>query len=119
MSLELVTLRTDDGIDLDGAWYFTPATIPSRPAAVLVVHGLTWNFYRGPSRWLPPLLAAAGYPCLALNMRDHDLGEVKDFALSHNDLAAGIADPPFKRGRPPAEGRSPDPTQARDGLTAR
>ncbi|MBV9734357.1 MAG: hypothetical protein JO209_00505 [Acidisphaera sp.] len=91
MSLELVTLNTADGIELDGAWYPAPGTIPSHAARVLVVHGLTWNFYRGPSRWLPPLLAAAGHPCLALNMRDHDLNEVKDFDLSHNDLAAGIA----------------------------
>lgn len=55
-----------------------------------MVHGLTWNFYRGPSRWLPPLLADAGYACLSLNMRDHDLQEPKDFDLAHHDLRAGI-----------------------------
>src|SRR5262249_17519175 len=48
------------------------------------------NFYRGPSRWLPPRLAEAGYACLSLNMRDHDLQEPKDFELSHHDIRAGV-----------------------------
>jgi alpha-beta hydrolase superfamily lysophospholipase len=86
---ELVTVTTADGVDLDGALYAAPGG--TRPwARLLVVHGLTWNFYRGPSRWLPPLLAEAGCECLAINMRDHDLPEPKDFELSHHDLRAGI-----------------------------
>ena len=35
------------------------------------------------------LLAGAGYTCLSLNMRDHDLSEPKDFELAHHDLRAG------------------------------
>jgi hypothetical protein len=88
MLVDLVTLTTADGIELDGALY-APAS-PARPGAILMVHGLTWNFYRGPSRWLPPLLAAAGHACLSINMRDHDLTEPKDFELAHHDLRAGI-----------------------------
>lgn len=84
---ELVTVTTADGVELDGALYRSPA---QSTASVLMVHGLTWNFYRGPSRWLPPLLAASGYPCLSLNMRDHDLAEPRDFELAHHDLSAGI-----------------------------
>src|SRR5207302_10798332 len=61
-----------------------------RRASILMVHGLTWNFYRGPSRWLPPMLADDGYACLSLNMRDHDLAEPRDFELAHHDLRAGI-----------------------------
>jgi pimeloyl-ACP methyl ester carboxylesterase len=91
MPLELVTLKTCDRMELDGAWYISSAEVSCRAAAILVVHGLGWNFYRGPSRWLPPLFAASGYPCLALNMRDHDLKEVQDFDLSGHDIAAGIA----------------------------
>jgi alpha-beta hydrolase superfamily lysophospholipase len=88
---ELVTVLSADGVDLDGALYESP-TSSSRPRArVLMVHGLTWNFYRGPSRWLPGLLAAAGYECLSLNMRDHDLQQPKDFDLSYHDLRAGLA----------------------------
>jgi len=89
MAIELVTLKTADGIELDGAMY-RAAPVQQRPVGIVMVHGLTWNFYRGPSRWLPPLLAAAGFPCLSLNMRDHDLSEPKDFALAHHDLRAGL-----------------------------
>jgi predicted alpha/beta hydrolase len=90
MQVELVTVSMADGVELDGALYRPAATHPRRRTSVLMVHGLTWNFYRGPSRWLPPLLAAEGYACLSLNMRDHDLSEPKDFALAHHDLRAGI-----------------------------
>ncbi len=89
MAIELITLVTRDGSELDGALYVPSVATASR-GAVLVVHGLTWNFYQGPSRWLPPLLTEAGYTCLSLNMRDHDLQEPKDFELSHHDLRAGI-----------------------------
>jgi pimeloyl-ACP methyl ester carboxylesterase len=88
MSLDLVTVKTADGVELDGGMYRPAATVAG--PAVLMVHGLTWSFYRGPSRWLPPLLRGAGFPCLSLNMRDHDRSEPKDFELSHLDLAAGI-----------------------------
>lgn len=88
MPLELVTLRTADGVELDGALY--AARTPAPRGAVLMVHGLTWNFYRGPSRWLPARLAEAGHTVLSLNMRDHDLAEPKDFPLSHHDLRAGV-----------------------------
>lgn len=89
MELELITVKTADGIELDGGMY-RPTETPRHGAQILMVHGLTWNFYRGPSRWLPPLLAAAGYPCLSLNMRDHDQTEAKDFELAQHDLRAGI-----------------------------
>ncbi|HYZ64518.1 MAG TPA: hypothetical protein VE650_18865 [Acetobacteraceae bacterium] len=86
--LELVSVTTQDDVELDGAHY--RASERRQEHAVLIVHGLTWNFYRGPSRWLPPLLAEAGLDSLALNMRDHDRPEVMDFDLSHHDLRAGI-----------------------------
>jgi predicted alpha/beta hydrolase len=89
MLADLVTLRTPDAVELDGALYRAPAPV-TPTAQVLMVHGLTWNFYRGPARWLPPRLAGAGYTCLSLNMRDHDLAEPRDFDLAHHDLRAGI-----------------------------
>jgi pimeloyl-ACP methyl ester carboxylesterase len=87
MLVELVTVTTGDGVELDGAVHGSGAR---PPASILMVHGLTWNFYRGMSRWLPPMLAEAGYPCLSLNMRDHDLREPKDFELAFHDLRAGV-----------------------------
>lgn len=88
MLVELVTARTADGIELDGAVHDDGGR--AAPASVLMLHGLTWNFYRGPSRWLPPLLAGAGFRCLSLNMRDHDLREPQDFDLAYHDVRAGI-----------------------------
>src|SRR6202521_4887744 len=90
MPSELVTVNTTDGVELDGAMYQPDLKHPPRASSILMVHGLTWNFYRGPSRWLPPLLADDGFACLSLNMRDHDLSEPKDFGLAHHDLRAGI-----------------------------
>jgi len=98
---ELVTVTTADGVELDGALYVAPGL--SRPRArVLMIHGLTWNFYRGPSRWLPALLAEAGCECLSINMRDHDLQQPKDFELSHHDIRAGIDYLRARRGGPVA-----------------
>lgn len=90
MLVELVTVQTTDQVALDGAMHEPPAPRPRHDTGILMVHGLTWNFYRGPSRWLPPLLAEAGFPCLSLNMRDHSQSEPKDFELAHHDLRAGI-----------------------------
>jgi hypothetical protein len=90
MTLELITVRTADGVELDGALYLPLSDAAEWRTPVLAVHGLTWNFYRGPMRWLPKSFVAAGHPCLSLNMRDHDLDQPKDFDLSHHDLRAGI-----------------------------
>lgn len=73
-ALELVTIEASDGFWLDAALYAGERGGP----AVVLLHGKTQNFYSGPSRFLPPVLAAAGYTCLALNMRCHDLGYTRD-----------------------------------------
>jgi len=88
--MELVTVKTADNVELDGALYLPGGAAAEWRAPILAVHGLTWNFYRGPMRWLPASFVAGGYPCLSLNMRDHDLDQPKDFELSHHDLRAGI-----------------------------
>jgi hypothetical protein len=88
--VELVTVKTADNVELDGALYLPGGEVAKWGAPILAVHGLTWNFYRGPMRWLPASFIAGGYPCLSLNMRDHDLDQPKDFELSHHDLRAGI-----------------------------
>jgi alpha/beta superfamily hydrolase len=90
MLVELVTVTTTDQVELDGAMHELPTQQHRPNASILMIHGLTWNFYRGPSRWLPPLLAEAGLPCLSLNMRDHTQAEPKDFELAHHDIRAGV-----------------------------
>jgi pimeloyl-ACP methyl ester carboxylesterase len=67
--LELVSFPSGEET-LDGLLY--------RPAGearggVLVFHGNTTNFYRGPSRFMAPRLVQAGYAVLAFNRRGHDI----------------------------------------------
>jgi len=100
--MELVTVKTADDIELDGALYLPDGDPAKWGKPIFAVHGLTWNFYRGPMRWLPASFTAAGYPCLSLNMRDHDLDQPKDFELSHHDLRAGIDYLIGKFGKTPA-----------------
>ena len=49
--MELVTVKTADSVELDGALYLPDGDAAEWRAPILAVHGLTWNFYRGP---LPP-----------------------------------------------------------------
>ena len=100
--MELVTVKTADDVELDGALYLPDGAAAQWRAPILAVHGLTRNFYRGPMRWLPTSFIAQGYPCLSLNMRDHDLDQPKDFELSHHDLRAGIDYLIERFGRTPA-----------------
>jgi pimeloyl-ACP methyl ester carboxylesterase len=72
---ELVSIATDTA-PLDGAFY-TPPDGPGR-AAALFLHGHALNFYSGPSRFLPPFLAALGISCLCFNRRGHDILCVRD-----------------------------------------
>jgi hypothetical protein len=102
MTLELITVKTADNIELDGALYLPDGGPAEWRQPILAVHGLAWNFYRGPTRWLPKSLIAVGYPCLSLNMRDHDLDKPKDFELAHHDLRAGIDFLIARLGRTPA-----------------
>src|SRR3954447_1743045 len=71
VAIRLLTLRRTDGWLLEAALY-APTTTP-RSVGLVFVHGKGENFYSGPGRWVPPHLVARGYPCLALNMRCHDI----------------------------------------------
>jgi pimeloyl-ACP methyl ester carboxylesterase len=66
----LVSIPTDT-IPLDGAWH-EPESGTAR-GAILLFHGNTMNFYLGAPRFLPPVLTAMGYACLAFNRRGHDI----------------------------------------------
>ena len=70
MKTTLVSIPTDT-IPLDGAWYEPDGGTAS--GAVLLFHGNTMNFYLGAPRFLPPVLTAMGYACLAFNRRGHDI----------------------------------------------
>ena len=70
MRLELVSIPTATH-PLDGLWYEPEGGATA--GAVLLMHGNCSNFYRGPSRFLPPRLVQAGFACLAFNRRGHDV----------------------------------------------
>ena len=91
VAMELVAMTTDDGVELDGALY-RPWGHARASMGFLLVHGIKWNFYRGPSRWLGPLLARAGFACLAPSLRDHDSEDPAADALdvAAHDLRAGL-----------------------------
>ncbi|NEK57920.1 hypothetical protein GCU56_08555 [Geodermatophilus sabuli] len=80
---QLVDVPAPDGVLLQGMLLPPPAD--GGRAALLHVHGKGGNFYSGPSRTLPPLLAPDRFVHLSLNLRCHDL------AYSRLGDAAGIA----------------------------
>jgi len=88
-SSELVTLRTTDGVRLQGMVF--RASKP-RASGLLLVHGYAGNFYEAYFPKLADAAAHAGYDTLALNMRDHD-GGPKEHSFTDNqaDIAAGAA----------------------------
>jgi pimeloyl-ACP methyl ester carboxylesterase len=85
--LRLLTLHRADGHLLEGALYQPEGA--TRDVGLVFVHGKGENFYSGPGRWGPPHLVAAGYPCLALNMRCHDIAytraDVPFFGFERDD----------------------------------
>jgi len=88
-SSELVTLRTTDGVRLQGIVF--RASKP-RPSALLLVHGYAGTFYGAYFAKLGEAAARAGYDTLALNIRDHDAGPKKSsFTDNQSDIAAGVA----------------------------
>jgi pimeloyl-ACP methyl ester carboxylesterase len=70
MRTQLISIPTET-IPLDGAFYEPDSGASA--GAVLLFHGNTMNFYVGASRFLPPVLTALGFACLAFNRRGHDI----------------------------------------------
>jgi len=88
-STEIVTLKTADGVRLQGIVF--RAARP-KATALFLVHGYGGNFYEAYFPKLADAAVRAGYDTLALNMRDHDSGSKKSsFTDNQTDLAAGAA----------------------------
>jgi alpha-beta hydrolase superfamily lysophospholipase len=73
MAIELVTVRTEDGCFLDGAYWPGDGTAPARADACLLLHGATSHAFTPLMRTLAEGLAAAGVAVLSLNTRGHDI----------------------------------------------
>jgi len=96
MRTELISIDTDT-VPLDGLWY-DPDDGPARNA-VQLFHGNTMNFYTGAPRFLPPVLTAQGFACLAYNRRGHDILGIRDSRAAHGaafqTIAESVADNAF------------------------
>lgn len=93
MKTTLVTIPTLT-TPLDGAWYEPEAdALGGTPkGAVLLFHGNTMNFYTGMPRFLPPVLVAMGYACLAFNRRGHDILSIRDSRAAEGGAFQSIAE---------------------------
>jgi len=88
-SSQLVTLRTRDGVRLQGIVF---RSSKPRATALLLVHGYAGNFYEAYFPEFAGAAALAGYDVFALNMRDHDAGPKRSsFTDNQADIAAGVA----------------------------
>jgi pimeloyl-ACP methyl ester carboxylesterase len=85
----LVSIPTDT-IPLDGAWYEPDGGASA--GAALLFHGNTMNFYTGAPRFLPPMLTALGYACLAFNRRGHDILAIRDSRAAEGAAFQKIAE---------------------------
>lgn len=74
MRVEPILIETGT-TPLDGLWYEPNGEIR---ATAQLFHGNTMNFYVGPPRFLPPVLTARGFACLAYNRRGHDVLSNRD-----------------------------------------
>jgi pimeloyl-ACP methyl ester carboxylesterase len=75
MTTTLISIPTPTQ-PLEGA--FHAAADGGSRGAVQLFHGNTMNFYVGPPRFLPPVLTADGWHCLAYNRRGHDVLSNRD-----------------------------------------
>jgi alpha-beta hydrolase superfamily lysophospholipase len=73
MLCEIVELRARDGVELHAAYW--PAAAPGAPGpdAILLLPGSFGTFYSDVLRRFATALAAAGYACLTLSTRGHDM----------------------------------------------
>lgn len=89
MGVDLVKLKTDDGVRLTGVLR-QPNRVRSK-ACVVLIHGYSGNFYSGIMDFFPGALTDRGFATLALNMRDHDRGPKKNrFEENRYDIAIAI-----------------------------
>ncbi len=74
MLVDLITVTSYDGINLDGAFFATaPGVSPKGPVdALLLIHGSGGNFYRPATKAMAEDLRNRGYACLAINTKGHD-----------------------------------------------
>jgi pimeloyl-ACP methyl ester carboxylesterase len=75
---ELVYAHASDDIQNGGALFIPPKHV-AKPVAVIWVHGWGVNFYSPTYVRVGRALADLGYPCITINTRMHDIGNVAGY----------------------------------------
>ena len=85
---QLVFVRTADDV-VDGGVLFTSPNSPSKPLAIIWVHGWGANFYLPSYAGIGRELAARGFPSISVNTRMHDIGNVEKYTLLGKRVRGG------------------------------
>jgi pimeloyl-ACP methyl ester carboxylesterase len=85
---QLVYVRSTDDV-VDGGILFTSASSPSKPLAIIWVHGWGANFYTPSYVGIGRALAGRGYPTISVNTRMHDIGNVEKYTLLGKRVRGG------------------------------
>lgn len=94
METELITIKSEDGCELDGAFFKTSegGLKTSERCVVYLIHGRSMNFYTGIPRFLPPALTAKRCDCLSLNRRGRSVLSLTPGWKPEGDAVAMFSD---------------------------
>jgi pimeloyl-ACP methyl ester carboxylesterase len=85
---QLVYVRSADDV-VDGGVLFTSTNSPSKPLAIIWVHGWGVNFYAPSYVGIGRALAERGFPTISVNTRMHDIGNVEKYTLLGKRVRGG------------------------------
>jgi pimeloyl-ACP methyl ester carboxylesterase len=85
---QLVYVRSADDV-VDGGVLFTSTRSPSKPLAIIWVHGWGANFYTPSYVGIGRELAERGFPTISVNTRMHDIGNVEKYTLLRKRVRGG------------------------------
>jgi pimeloyl-ACP methyl ester carboxylesterase len=85
---QLVYVRSVDDVINSGV-LFTSQTQPSKPLAIIWVHGWGANFYTPSYVGIGRALAERGFPAISVNTRMHDIGNVEKYTLLGKRVRGG------------------------------
>ena len=86
---EIVTVRTEDGLALDAAYWPAAGDAPARADACVLLHGAGGSAFGPTQRALAEGLAQQGVATLTLNTRGHDT--VSRFVRAGQSVLGGVA----------------------------
>src|ERR1700688_4033603 len=85
---QLVYVRSEDDL-VDTGVLFTFPRQPSKPLAIIWVHGWGANFYTPSYVGIGRALAERGFPTISVNTRMHDIGNVEKYTLLGKRVRGG------------------------------